>query len=158
MQIQQAIAQLIEGRDLDLESMRGAAKTAASSASSTSAAASFAAKTAVGSTRYTAVRFRPTLPAPQIEALGPAVAGSLLWIAALTLAGGLGYVPVTFTGLPSNTGHKLIIDGQALDQATHGNDFWQTDYDAGTQRWSQTFNVLISDNETHTIRYLTNSE
>jgi hypothetical protein len=61
--------------------------------------------------------------------------------AEFTLTGGLAYVPVTFTGLTSPIGHVLSIDDQALNQSIHGNDFWQTDYDPITQRWSLTFNV-----------------
>jgi hypothetical protein len=34
-----------------------------------------------------------------------------------------------------------VIDGQALDQRVHGNDFWQTDYDAASRTWSLTWQV-----------------
>ena len=61
--------------------------------------------------------------------------------AGFTLTGGLGHVPVTFTGLPSHDGFRLLIDGQPLDQGVHGNDFWQTDYDASTGTWSRTYNL-----------------
>ena len=61
--------------------------------------------------------------------------------AALTLHGGLGYVPVSFTGLSSPGGYALSMDGRLLDQSVHGNDFWQTDYDPATQRWELTFNI-----------------
>jgi hypothetical protein len=73
--------------------------------------------------------------------------------AAFTLTGGLGYVPITFTGLTSPRGHTLSVDGQPVDQAIHGNDFWQTDYDADTRRWSQTFNLPVRDAKTHTLRF-----
>jgi hypothetical protein len=61
--------------------------------------------------------------------------------AEFTLTGGLGYVPLTFTGLTSPSGHALYLDGQRVDQSVHGNDFWQTDYDPATQRWEMTFNI-----------------
>ncbi len=62
---------------------------------------------------------------------------------ACTLTGGLGYVPVTFTGLPSPRGYALFLDDQRVDQSVHGNDFWQTDYDPAEGRWSLTFNVPV---------------
>ena len=74
--------------------------------------------------------------------------------AEFTLSGGLGYVPITFSGLLSPRGRALVLDGQRLDQSTHGNDFWQTDYDAATKRWSLTFNVPASDGVTPTDEHL----
>jgi len=61
--------------------------------------------------------------------------------AACTLSGGTGYVPVTFTGLRDYQRYKLLLDGKPLNQAVHGNDFWQTDYDAVRQEWSITYNL-----------------
>ena len=61
--------------------------------------------------------------------------------ASCTLSGGIGYVPVTFTGLSFYRGFELLVDGQPLDQAVHGNDSWQTDYDEIRQQWRLTFNV-----------------
>jgi hypothetical protein len=61
--------------------------------------------------------------------------------AEFTLAHGLGHVPITFTGLSSSRGFTLFIDDQPLNQSIHGNDFWQTDYDAASKTWSQTYNV-----------------
>jgi Concanavalin A-like lectin/glucanases superfamily len=72
--------------------------------------------------------------------------------AEFTLTGGLSYVPITFTGLTSPNKHGLLIDGQALNQSIHGNDFWQTDYDPITQRWSLTFNVPADDARPRTLR------
>jgi hypothetical protein len=43
------------------------------------------------------------------------------------------------------------VDGKTLDQSVHGNDFWQTDYDAGTKTWSQTYNVPITDDKVHQL-------
>ncbi|TWT79272.1 hypothetical protein CA13_06700 [Planctomycetes bacterium CA13] len=61
--------------------------------------------------------------------------------AKLTLSGGLGYVPITFTDLSSPSHYELVVDGHPLDQSVHGNDFWQTEYDATSKRWSQTYNL-----------------
>ncbi|MDB4537193.1 hypothetical protein N9230_01095 [Akkermansiaceae bacterium] len=61
--------------------------------------------------------------------------------AKFSLEGGLGYVPITLTGLKSHDGIELRVDGELLDQSVHGNDFWQCNYDPGTKSWSQTFNV-----------------
>jgi hypothetical protein len=68
-----------------------------------------------------------------------------------TLTGGLGYVPITFTGLTRPAEHVLLVDGQRLDQSVHGNDFWQTDYEPATRRWSQTYNVPITDGKAHRV-------
>src|SRR5207247_7160835 len=62
--------------------------------------------------------------------------------ASCTLSGGIGYVPVTFTGLSFYRGFGLLVDGQRLDQAVHGNDFWQTDYDEIRQQWRLTYNII----------------
>lgn len=73
--------------------------------------------------------------------------------AELTIAGALGYVPVTFAGLTSHSGYALLLDGQRVDQSVHGNDFWQTDYDAGKQCWEMTFNLPLSDEGSHTLSF-----
>ena len=62
--------------------------------------------------------------------------------AACDLTGGIGYVPVTFNGLKDYRGFELLVDGQPLNQAVQGNDFWQTDYDASAGRWRLTYNLL----------------
>jgi len=62
--------------------------------------------------------------------------------AACVVSGGIGYVPVTFSGLSDCRGFELLVDGQSLNQAVHGNDFWQTDYDPGRGRWQLTYNLL----------------
>ena len=72
--------------------------------------------------------------------------------AGFTLTGGIGYVPVTFTGLGAASGFQLSVDGVVVDQGVHGNDFWQTDYDPDKMSWSQTFNVPITGAKPHTIR------
>jgi hypothetical protein len=88
-----------------------------------------------------------------LESLYPAVAiRTADGAAEFTLTGGLGFVPVTFSGLPSPRGHTLQLDGQPLDQSVHGNDFWQTDYDPVAQRWSRTYNLPISGDQPRTIQ------
>jgi hypothetical protein len=61
--------------------------------------------------------------------------------------GGVGFVPARFEGLPSARGRALhrIVDGKCvrLDQSAHGNDFWQTDYDAGTRSYQMSFNLPL---------------
>jgi len=61
--------------------------------------------------------------------------------AAFTLAGGLAWIPVTISGLSRPECHRLVIDGRALDQSVHGNDFWQTDFDPASRTWSLTWQV-----------------
>ena len=63
-----------------------------------------------------------------------------------TLGGGLGAVPITLTGLTSYRRPTLemrTVGGQwkTVDQADHGKDFWQTDYDAATGTWEITYSV-----------------
>jgi hypothetical protein len=74
--------------------------------------------------------------------------------AGFTLRGGLGYVPITITGLKKHAGYTLTVDGNPLDQSVHGNDFWQTDYDPATQRWARTYNIATKSGNTHTIEFL----
>jgi hypothetical protein len=62
--------------------------------------------------------------------------------AACTVAGGIGYLPVTFTGLSDYRGFELLVDGEPLNQAVHGNDFWQADYDSQSHEWRITYNLL----------------
>ena len=64
-------------------------------------------------------------------------------IANLTVNRGLGFVPITITGLTSHDGYTLNVDGKPFDQSVHGNDFWQTDFDPATRRWSRTYNVKL---------------
>ncbi len=72
--------------------------------------------------------------------------------AELVVRGGLGYVPMTFTGLSRHRGYELRVDGEALDQKLHGNDFWQTDWDAASTTWRMTFNVAF-DGAPHALRF-----
>jgi hypothetical protein len=73
--------------------------------------------------------------------------------AAFTITGGIGYVPITFTGLHSPRGQRLFIDGQPLDQSIHGHDFWQTNFDATSKTWSQTYNVPMTEAKPHRVRF-----
>ena len=70
-----------------------------------------------------------------------------------TISGGLGYVPITVTGLPTHRGGGFTIDGTPCDQAVHGNDFWQTDFDPVSGTWSQTVTVSLPESADHTIRF-----
>ena len=73
--------------------------------------------------------------------------------AVFTTAGGLGYVPVSFSGLGSATGYELRVDGELVDQSVHGNDFWQTDYDPESQRWTRTYTIPLVGDRTHRIEF-----
>ena len=69
------------------------------------------------------------------------------------MKGGLGFVPVTFTGLKSPTGHILKINGKAVNQGVHGNDFWQTDFDSEPQTWSQTYNLPLEGSRSFRVQF-----
>lgn len=73
--------------------------------------------------------------------------------ASYTLSGGIGYVPLTFAGCKKSSGYVLTVNGKVVDQSVHGSDFWQTDYDASTQKWSHTFNIPVEDTNTRTIEF-----
>lgn len=74
-----------------------------------------------------------------IEAIKPTVS--------VTIRGGVGYVPIRFERLRTADGYALyeVVDGieQPLDQSVHGNDTWQTDYDAGTSSYKMSFNLPL---------------
>jgi hypothetical protein len=60
--------------------------------------------------------------------------------------GGIGYSPITITGLPRHDGWVLEQETapdvwSAIDQSVHENDFWQCMYDPQTATYSLTFNV-----------------
>ena len=61
--------------------------------------------------------------------------------------GGVGWLPVAFTGLTSHRGYVLRVNGRPFSQAIHGNDYWQTDYDPKTETWSQAFNLPRDDRQ-----------
>ncbi|MBM4157113.1 MAG: LamG domain-containing protein, partial [Lentisphaerae bacterium] len=89
-------------------------------------------------------RLERTYPDIRVRADGDA--------AEFTLAGGIGYVPVTVTGLSSPRGQGLLIDGRPVDQAVHGNDFWQTGYDSTVCRWSRTWTIPSGDGRVRAVR------
>jgi hypothetical protein len=78
----------------------------------------------------------------------------------LKITGGLGFIPITFSGLDRYRDFELrkVVDGKetTIDQSVHGNDFWQTDYDPTLGEWSVTYNVDLDNpgNERRTVRLL----
>ena len=58
-----------------------------------------------------------------------------------SVQGGVGWLPVTFSGLASHRGYELRANGEPFNQAIHGHDYWQTDFDPATGTWSQTYNL-----------------
>lgn len=66
-------------------------------------------------------------------------------VADFSITGGIGYVPVTITGLDSYSGYRLfkVENGTEVmvDQSVHGNDYWQCYYDVNTGKYELTFNV-----------------
>ncbi len=63
------------------------------------------------------------------------------------VSGGLGYVPITFTGLRDHRNLTLSMNGTVVNQSVHGRDYWQTDYDSAAQTWSITYNVCLDSPE-----------
>ena len=61
--------------------------------------------------------------------------------AVVDVDGGIGWLPVTFSGLTRHRGYELRVNGQSFNQSVHGNDYWQTDYNSAAGTWSQTFNL-----------------
>ena len=65
------------------------------------------------------------------------------------LTGGVGAVPVRFEGLASLQPaalYEVAGDKEILfDQAVHGNDFWQADYDEGAGTYSLTYNLPLDE-------------
>jgi hypothetical protein len=59
----------------------------------------------------------------------------------------VGYVPIRFEGLADAMGYELyeVVDGKdvKLDQAVHGNDFWQVDRDDGDGTYQLTYNLPL---------------
>ena len=66
-------------------------------------------------------------------------------LAEITIKGGISYIPITFTNVPSYSGYRLetLTDGQwtKIDQSYLGNDYWQACYNAETGSYELTFNV-----------------
>ncbi|UCG49901.1 MAG: hypothetical protein JSU94_08975, partial [Phycisphaerales bacterium] len=63
------------------------------------------------------------------------------------IRGGVGAVPIRFDGLETSSSYALYRDfnGQRvpLDQSVHGNDYWQTDYDAASNTFRMSFNLPL---------------
>jgi hypothetical protein len=63
------------------------------------------------------------------------------------IRGGVGAVPIRFEGLKTPSGYLLFqdIDGRlvSLDQSVHGNDYWQTVYDPGSNTYQMSFNLPL---------------
>jgi len=66
--------------------------------------------------------------------------------AAFTLQGGIGALPVTFTGLTDYRRpileEKMGHQWKKIDQAVAGNDFWQCDFNPQTRSWEITFTLV----------------
>lgn len=77
--------------------------------------------------------------------------------AEITVTGGMGYVPITFSNVKHYSGYRLeqYIDGGwvKVDQSTYGNDFWQTWYDSNTCTYEFTYNIEHSGNTQASYRY-----
>ncbi len=63
--------------------------------------------------------------------------------AELTVKSGPGFTAVTFAGLKSACGGRLLVDGMEYRADAHGNDFWQTDFDASDGTWSRTYTLPL---------------
>ncbi|MCE5277102.1 MAG: glycoside hydrolase family 99-like domain-containing protein [Planctomycetaceae bacterium] len=74
----------------------------------------------------------------------------------VSIKGGVGYVPIRFEGIKSIDGIGLyeVVGGKELklDQIVHGDDFWQTDYDAATKTYSLTYNLPLDNKPQSTWR------
>ena len=66
-------------------------------------------------------------------------------LAEITVTGGMGYVPLTFTNVPHYSGIRLETkkggSWEAVDQSVTGNDYWQAWYDSLSGTYELTFNV-----------------
>jgi hypothetical protein len=61
--------------------------------------------------------------------------------AEVTVTGGLGYVPITFTGLKDYRGYTLVRRANGRGQACPPH--WQMEHDATTRTWRRTYNVSL---------------
>ena len=68
--------------------------------------------------------------------------------AAVEIGGGLGHVPVTFSGLKAPDGFRLHArigaEHRILDQSVHGNDWYQVEYDPPTGTYALTFTLPLN--------------
>ncbi len=82
--------------------------------------------------------------------------------AEFTIHGGLAYLPVTISGLSSYRGYVIerFVDENwvEINQADHGRDFWQCDYDAQSKQWEMTYNLSLDtpqdERQAHTFRFM----
>ena len=66
--------------------------------------------------------------------------------AEVTITGGLGYVPITFTGLKDYRGYTLRrreAGAKAHSRGKASPPYWQMEHDAATRTWRRTYNVLL---------------
>ncbi len=67
--------------------------------------------------------------------------------AIFSVRGGLGYVPLTISNVSTYRNPELYrkVDGdwQKVDQQVHGNDFWQTEYNAENGTWDISYNINL---------------
>jgi hypothetical protein len=67
--------------------------------------------------------------------------------ARFTVSGGVGYVPITFSGIKDCRNFALyrVSSGKirAEDQSVNGSAFWQTDHDTISGAWSITYNINL---------------
>ncbi len=81
------------------------------------------------------------------SAYPPVIAIGAAQRADLTVTGGMGHVPMTFTGLKTPRDWVLQIDrGEGLvvlDQSVHGKDFSQASRDPVTGTWQLTYNIPL---------------
>ena len=76
-----------------------------------------------------------------------------------SMTGGLGYTPISFRGLVRHDGWRLeqrADDGtwSVVPLEVEGNDFWQTTYDATTERYTLTFSVPNSGTTRYRLRWV----
>ncbi|MCX6358473.1 MAG: LamG domain-containing protein [Armatimonadetes bacterium] len=68
--------------------------------------------------------------------------------ARFSVTGGLGYVPITFTGLTGFRDPVLEVrepggPWKRVDQTLHGKDYWQADFDAEARTWEITYTIPL---------------
>ncbi len=77
--------------------------------------------------------------------------------AEITVKGGMGYVPLTFTNVKHYSGYSLEqwMDGQwqKVDQSVSGNDYWQAWYDSDSCTYELTYNVPHTGDKDAEYRY-----
>lgn len=80
----------------------------------------------------------------------------------VSIKGGVGYIPIRFHHLKSINGLALfeVTDGKEiqLNQAVHGNDFWQVDFDEADKTYQITYNLPLDGKRESTWRLKTMSE